>query len=410
MFAIGSMRTICTILLIGAVLAASGCDEHKSTPVGSDVIDRDDWGRFREIYVQPATRDSVYHQALQTGGGPLLLVGEWSGYGTKSLLRFETLPESVQVASASVTLFTYDVIDTVTPAQTSVPEAVKVVVHLLQTGWSIDDVTFDTPLSGTPVETVAVGRAPDDSLIVSLPQNAVQAWIDGTEENNGLLLSCLEEPTSPQGDGFIKEFYSSDSQIDAPQLRIRCALSDTSDTTFVAAPTADVFVVRRRSEWPFDTRPDRLMVGNGYVYRTLIQFAFEDSIPDEATIVRGLLTLSVDREYSFFSALEMSVYAVTSPTWDDPQFSTSRFAQATVTADDDSVVFDIRGLVQSWVDEEIPNYGLLLKSTHEDWDIAFFTFHSSQGAGEWGPRLDVAYATPPDFGLKAPKKERKGEP
>ncbi|MFQ6094062.1 MAG: DNRLRE domain-containing protein, partial [bacterium] len=295
------MRTILSVLFVGFVLTAPGCNERKSTPVGGEVIDLDDWGQFRQVLFQPASRDSVYRAAIPTNAGPLLLVGEWSGYQTRSLLKFEALPESVQVSSASVTLVTYDVIDTLTTLQTFVPESIWVVVSLLDTDWNGSDVTFDTPLSGTPVETVAVGRSRGDSLVFSLPTGVVQAWIDGTEENNGLLLSCAGEPIVAQGEGFIKEFYSLNSQSGPPpQLRVTWAVTDTSDTTLNTPPTADVFVVKRDIEWPIEGWPDWLMVGNGAVYRSLLQFNVRDSIPEEATVIRALFTLYVEGEYSFF--------------------------------------------------------------------------------------------------------------
>ena len=392
------MRVFLSFLLIGVVLAAPGCDERKSSPVGGEVIDRDDLGQFETVHLQPAAQDTVVQGTLSMYQGPRLLVGEWSGYQTKSLLKFEVLPESDSITSASLTLITDGLIDTETTVQPFVPETLYIVTSLLETDWSGSDVTFDTPLSQTPIETVAVGRSPDDTMSIPLPTEVVQGWIDETGENHGILLGYDEAPLTPQGAGFVKMFYSSNSQIGPPRLSITWALTDTSDTTVSVIPTADVFVVRRTSTWPFDPKPHQLMVGNGIAYRSLLQFFVEDSIPEDATIIRGEVTLYVDPDFSFFSSLDVGIYAVTNSSWEEPEFDSNQIIWATVT--NDSVVFAVQSLIQDWITGKRPNYGFMLKSIHEDWDIASFVFHSSQSDPDFTPKLEVKYVTPPDFNPK----------
>ena len=394
------MKRFLLLFCIGIGLSAAACDDHKSTPVGSDVIDRDDWGAFQEIPPQSAARDSTCHATVSTHTSYLLLVGEWCGYKTKSLLKFEALPESVQVTSASLTLYTYDVIDTVTPLQPFVAESLWIVVSTLETDWDGSEITFDTPLSSTPVETVAVGRSPEDTLTFSLPTEIVQAWIDETVLNNGLLLDYMGNSPGAQGEGFIKEFYSTNTESVWPRLSIGWRADDTSDTT-VTSPTSDAFVVNREPEWPFDTRADRLMVGNGFAYRSLLHFSLGDSIPPEATVIRGLLTHFVDPEYSFFNSLSLGIYAVTGPSWENPTYDSDQIIWTTVSADEDSAVFTIHSLVQDWVSGVRPNYGLMVRSIYEDRGIASIVFHSSQSDPAKKPRLDVAYFTPPEFGGKS---------
>lgn len=394
------MRTFLLLWIIIIVLAGLSCDEKKTSPVGSDVIDRNDFGQFDELQFRPALRDSVIQVQTTTHTGPLLLVGEWSGYQTLSLLKFETLPESIEVASASLTLITYGVIDTQTTVPPVVGDSVRFIVSFLESDWSESDVSFETIPKSSPTKIRTIGRSIADTITIPLPEDTVQGWIDATLPNHGLLLSYAEEPYEPQGQGFIKKFYSSNSQVGPPRLSITWALNDTSDTTVTRHPDADVFVVNRLEKWPFDENPNRLMVGNGFVYRSLLDFFIEDSIPHEATILRGDLTLYIDEMHSFFSSLDVGIYAVTSPTWEDPEFDLYQIAWTTVTADSDSVVFRIYSLLQDWIEGERSNFGLMVRSLHEDWDINSFVFHSSSSEPRWHPKLDVAYGTPPDFGPK----------
>ena len=403
------MRMLHSFLLVCILILSLGCDERKSSPVGGEVIDREDLGQFGEVHIQPASRDSVVQTTTSTFASPLLLVGEWSGYQTKSLLKFEVLPESVQVDTASVTLFTSGVIDAETDFQSMVPDSLRIIVSLLETDWSADHVTFDTKLEYSAIETLAVGRSTDDSLTFFLPTDTVQAWVDETVEKYGLLLSYEEEPS---GEGFIKSFYAAHTENSLslwPRLNITWSVSDTSDTTVIVIPTADVFVVNRRIQWPFDTTTDRLMVGNGFVYRSLLLFNFEDSIPDDATIVNGDLTLYIDGFFSFFNSLEMGIYAVTTPTWDNPEYDSTKVILSTVYLEEEYVVFNIHSFIQDWVNGERPNYGLIVKSIREDRDISSFVFHSSQSEPDFGPKLDVVYVTPPDFGHKTVAEATKSE-
>ena len=399
------MKRIFLLFCFGMIISVWGCDERKSTPVGSGVIDRDDWGQFCETTLRPALRDTSYHTEVPTNAGPHLLVGEWSGYQTKSLLKFEALPESVLVTSATVRLLTSGIVDTATPFQPFIPESTFILISLLDTDWSGSDVTFETPFNGTPIETLAVGRSRDDSVTIHIPTEVVQDWIDGTRENNGLLLSFAEEPLTSSGEGFITMFYSTNTETQWPLLNISWSATDTSDTT-IAGPTADVFIANRQNQWPFDTEPTRLMVGNGYIYRSLLQFNIQDSIPDEATVVQALLTLFIDHEYSFFDAMDVGIYRVTGSNWTDPEFDWNQITWTTLTSEEDSVVFNVQAVVQDWVAGETPNYGFLVKSLHEDWDVSSFVFHSSESQPHQRPRLDVAYTTPPEFGSKRGERER----
>ena len=231
--------------------------------------------------------------------------------------------------------------------ETSV-DSLQLVLSLLESEWELTKVNFDTPLNSSVIKTMNVGRSHDDTLTFPLPTDTVRGWIDGTINNYGFLLGYVE-----QGEGFIKEFHSSNSLVGPPRLNVAWAYNDTTDTLQIFSAT-DVFVVNRLTDWhwPFDTDPQRLMVGNGFVYRSLLQFDIEDSIPDEATVLRGDLTLYIDEKYSFFSSLDIGIYAVTSETWDDPTFDPVHLQWVTACVDDDSVVFNIYSAIQDWIDGE----------------------------------------------------------
>jgi hypothetical protein len=393
------MKSTFALLCIAVVLAAFGCDERRSSPVGGDVIDRENQGQFRQVYFRPAARDSVYRTDISLLAGSFLLVGGWNGYLTKTLLKFGDLPDGIQVVSAEVSLVTGDVVDADYPLSFFL-DSLRILVTALETEWSGENVTFDTPLSGTPIDTVAVGRADGDTVNFSIPTATVQAWIDSTADNNGFLLSCLEDA------GFIKEFYSTNSASGLPTLHLAWALTDTTDSTVSIQSTSDLFVVKRETDWPFDVNPERLMVGNGTAYRSLLYFPVEDSIPDKATIIKAQLTLTVDTTYSFFDDMAIGIYAVTSSSWDNPEFDATQITWITVGAEDDSATFEIHSVIQDWLDGTRANEGLLLKSLYEDKGISSFVFYSSHGGPDDAPRLRVMYAISPDLSPKKVEKDQ----
>ncbi|UCE17642.1 MAG: DNRLRE domain-containing protein [Gemmatimonadota bacterium] len=406
------MRRIFLFFCVGILLTLFGCDERKSTPVGSDVIDRDDWGEFREVCFQPAAQDTFYHEAIPANTGPLLLVGAYHGFQTKSLLKFE-LPQNIQVIQTSVILATYDVIS---EEQLSEADSMWIIISLTETDWSDSTLTFDSPLSETPVETVAVKSSSDNIFSFSLPPEEIQSLIDSQHLFISLLLSSAQELNTTQGTEFIKKFYS--SEFLTPLLSITWTETDTSDTTL--GSIEDVFVVNRDIDWPADVWTDRLVVGNGYrdrtsfSYRSFLKFEIPDSISEASTVIWGKLTLYPDDVNSFFNNVNVGIYAVTSPNWDDLEFDSDTESepidQKTVTLGQDAIVFDIRSVIQDWISGKRQNYGLRVKSIDEDWDITSSVFHSSQSDPGLGPKLEVAYATPPEFGSKGTEEVSESEP
>lgn len=395
-----SKKLLPLVFLAGIIICFAACDERKASPVGGTVIDREDPGQFNEVPAK-AVRDSVYGTDVSLLASPYLLVGDWNGYETKSLLYFKNLPDSVRITSSELRLVTSDVIDT-----GAVSEHLSIVISALD--WTGESVSFDDIPEGIRIGTVVVDRTDGDTVRFNFPVDTVQAWVDRTD-SIALLLGYETEA------GFIKRFYSNNAEAAAPQLRLTWSVVDTNDTTdtdstVAITPYADIYAVRRTTNWPFDDKPDQLMVGSGIAYRSLLHFDIGNTIPPEATVIRAPLTLYIDDDYIFFDGMSIAVHVLTDRSWADPQFSGTQINWTNVAADDDFVVLEIRTAVQSWVNGTAVNHGLLIRSLYEHYGITSFVFHSLDSDNPaLRPKLEVWYATPPDFSPKRIEKEAQRE-
>ena len=161
--------------------------------------------------------------------------------------------------------------------------------------------------------------------------------------------------------------------------------------------SGDVFIVESKG----DLRPDRLYVGNGIAYRSLLRFDFS-TLPKKTFINYASLCLKVDQEntlkrtnYTFI----IQIFRVTTPGWDPGTIevdSASAISQS--IKEGDSLVVNIASFVQRWVSDRSDrwgNYGMLLSSKTEGSDISRLAFFSSEADTPLSPKLTLYYSVPP---------------
>ncbi len=124
-------------------------------------------------------------------------------------------------------------------------------------------------------------------------------------------------------------------------------------------------------------------------------------IPPDATIHNASLELFLLEVVGDFSPVQISVHNVTQewrdcPTWDSlAEAMGPEYGAAFIGGEIQPYTIDVTQLVQDWVRGDLPNYGLLLRSSEEGSDMLVRGFVSpASGQGDLRPRLFVTYIRP----------------
>ena len=380
-------RLTTTVVLLGFFILLVRCSKYEKTSVGSDYFERENSGSVAQM-LKIALRDTSYQTYTPTGYGTYLYVGQNKGLQTQILLLFASLPDSGVVDSV---ILSHSFTGIIGSAQGSLIPT----VHTINGEWDETEVTWESfnmsNLLGNEV-TTQVLYADTDSVSYMLPQDLVQSWMDTSiSENYGLHLSYSIPDT-----GFIMQFYSKEAPLEwtsVPQLTIYVT-RDSIQSIYTKYPTADAFI----ATVPYDPTSDRLYIADGAPLRSLLFFDM-DSIPENATVNRALLTLYNDTTLSFpdhSSYFEFVAFICTDTTWWS-SFETFAFDSSLSFAgsvQDDSAVINLTFYVQNWIIGVKENHGIILMGKNERSDLMRRAFYSRIDPQK-KPRLEIIYSLPP---------------
>lgn len=388
---------IITVSLLSLTLTLTQCSQKQGNPVGSQFFQRENWGSENYIF-QQATSDTFYHTSVNTGSSSSLYLGQYQGSQSQILFLFSNLPDSGTVDSAVVTLYAQRILGSATgPATAS--------VHAINHAWEESEITWESFGEGSIGEQIATMEISDEELAADndtiaisfyLPPPRVQSWMDSSQasENFGILLE-----SSPPDTGFFVEFFSREDISDVfkgPRIRIYLT-QDTTHETSIKYPTQDTFIANTRQE----PTSDRLFVADGIALRSMLSFNV-DSIPDNATINRALLTLYSDTLLSFpdhRESFELIVYPVTDGIWPIPAVPFDSTMGIGGSVIEDSTVMILTPFVQGWTAGFTTNYGLLLIGWNERNDLNRRAFYSTTADSHQRPKLKIFYTLPPSSRL-----------
>ena len=330
-----------------------------------------------------------------------MVTANWHGYTARSFIGLDR-PDTVHVLqSAELYLYATRIEGEVSGSTFG--------LYTLTDSLLAGDVYWDNmPAADELVTTFTLpdpglGEIGEDSLFVDIT-GVVADWISGESRNYGLMVKMEEEGTATEA---IAEFGTSQARnrsvetdegdtvlVDVkPSMRI--AYIDTTvdpdnDTTLWYLPSNDTFSDTLVTPFagPF------LTVGNGFPSRSFVKFDL-DVIPEGATVTRAVLDLTVAAESSSFDEIVITCHGILDSEWKG--FDTGIGASGTGTVTlvredygfDKEVHMDITKLVQPQVGDVVPNYGYMIKSTKEAFDLDYVRFYPD-------PRLRVYYALPPD--------------
>jgi len=160
--------------------------------------------------------------------------------------------------------------------------------------------------------------------------------------------------------------------------------------------------------WKKDTNYssyDNLWIGRNWdsdVERTLLEFELSD-IPTNAVIISANLELYQEARWGT-QDFNIEVHEITTPwdletvTWNNPPLFNSTAESTTQVKGGENkwLSWDIKNLMQDWVNENTSNYGVLLKKTGEssgDTDVAFIS-SNNKDEPNLRPQLRINYYIP----------------
>jgi hypothetical protein len=242
----------------------------------------------------------------------------------------------------------------------------------------------------------------EDSVSVDIT-GVVADWMSGASDNYGLMVKLDEEGTATEA---IAEFGTSqgrnrpvetdegDTVLVDVRPSVRIAYIDTTgesdnDTTLWYLPSNDTFSDTLVT--PFEG--DMLIVGNGFPSRSFVKFDL-DVLPEGSTLTRAVLDLTLAAGSSSFDEITISCYGALSE-WNgfDTEIGSAGAGTTTLQRKDyelDGLVrMDITPLVRPQVGGVVSNYGYVIKSTKEAFDLDYVRFYPD-------PKLRVYYALPPE--------------
>lgn len=369
------------LLLVITSFLIFGCSDDPSS-IGEKLLPDIDHLKTKAFDTN-ASYSSTYTIDASNNSNTLLL-GNYAGAEANILLQFGIGIKDTSIAdsilSAEIKMFqNYSTPDTA--------GQLNFKIHELNYSWVDYTFTIDTLRAqgnGIFVTDISKQVRTRDTLPVTfqIPLSIVRNWLKGVT-NNGIIL--IPKPDMQNIFGF-HSYYLGDIDDKRPQLIVTYRkTSDTSDKTliFKTAQDATIFLGSR----PASTF-ELIYVQGGLLNRGKLHFNV-DSIPRSSTITQAFLTLKIDTtlsKFSQFSDKQILIHEITT------QDSIPRLGSSTAnnkpTAD--SIVLDVRKIVQKWVSGK-NNFGIALRTYNEFTEFERFAVFGFNAVESKKPKLTIQY-------------------
>jgi len=144
-------------------------------------------------------------------------------------------------------------------------------------------------------------------------------------------------------------------------------------------------------------------IDGGYISKSYLQFELTN-IPSTAVVTQAKLGLYYLSGVEDVIAGDIGIYRVNS-SWSEGDITWNNHPPYAFTAEDILTLpanatyrfeyWDIRSLVQGWIDGSIPNYGVCVRDTNENtWDGRKHFVSSDSFDPSWHPLLVISYYNP----------------
>ncbi|NLP09151.1 DNRLRE domain-containing protein [bacterium] len=392
------MKPLLAIGLAAGLLAA-GCTHDKPLPSGFDDLQRAYKGELKTVELR-AVDSGRFWTAPVAGLLPTLLLGRFNDTRSFLLLQFSGLSDIDTADVRSATVFLHQV------SRFGDGTAFSVTIRPVTAEWTESEVVWDSAKDHYD-PSVEWGRfevpaADSGWFSFSLDTTAVDGWIRDSGKNFGVLLEFNQAD-------FMAVLNSSDSDASVGYGRFiyttRAGVLDTVVSTI--SKDASLLIHQGTAKAAtLEPRPDRLWIDDAAGYRSLLRFDLS-GLPANATIHHALLTLHIDQSASTLpkDGLAITCNAVVHDSlWQPATLAADTLATypgGYAYADQSQLVFSgtaatraMATLVQNWVLQNPPNYGMLLTGTYGV-DAARISLYTGVDQPEYTPRIAITYSIPP---------------
>ncbi len=327
---------------------------------------------------------SSFYEIDASNNSSTLLLGKYAEAEAKILMQFGIGIKDTSIAdsilTAEIKMFqNYSTPDTAGLLNFS--------IHEMSKTWADYTFTKDSLLGSydlKPLVEISKEVRTRDTLPVTfqIPISIVRNWLKGST-NNGIML--IPKPAMQNIFGF-HSYYLGDLDDKRPQLIVTYRkTTDTSDKTLIFKTTQDATVFS--GSRPASTS-ELLYVQGGLLNRGKLYFNL-DSIPRSSTITQAFLTLKIDTTLSKFSQFSDRQFLIHEITTQDsiPRLG-SLTASNKPTAD--SIVIDVRKIVQKWVAGK-SNFGVALRTFNEFTEFERFAVFGFNAVEIKRPKLTIQY-------------------
>ncbi len=398
------MKRLPQIAIVAMALAGllAGCKQDDAID-GFDLLSNPaDRGSVDSTTIWTAFEQTFEDSVRKTGSGSFLELGAFDGLETQILLRFDSVPDTVQVLAAKLLLNTNTIY-----ATGDAKSSFRATVHKVNIPWTEGSVAYDefhtggnsfdaSAISSAEIFSSAADLSTSDSLFIETLKldlspaglELVRNWADSTRsDNHGILIDF-------EGSNFIKEFLSQNGSINQPRLELDVMRGTVRDTILSVAD-ADAFLVNRVVE----PAGGPLFVDNVFGHQTALRFDLSD-IPRESTINNAVLKLNILSSQSNVKNSGFTVWVTTladSFTTENVRVDSSGFT-TTATVGKQTTVLEIPllALLQVWVTESVQNHGILLRTISPGSDITRVAMQSNATDPLLAPRVEVEFSSAPN--------------
>lgn len=389
---------VAAILLI--TLFACGDD----TPIqGFDLTDPRTRGVVDSVIINDIAFEHTFVDTLVPTGvlGSGLLLGSINNFESRVLLRFDGIPDTLEITKAAIVLRTLSVIGD------QVRTSFTASAHQVLEDWNertVTDANFNHNVDPTPIATAEIlARVERDTVPVRFPLNEqgiqlVRDWADTNDAvpNYGVLLDFSNST-------FIKTFFTL-ATANGPKLELEVMRGANLDTvTFTAS--ADTYLPRQLIAPP----PGRLYVDHVFGSHSILKFDLS-SIPRESTVNRVVMELTVDPANTFVaeSQFKMEITRLLKPFSEPDSLSLDfdlRFV-ATFNATSSTIkvpnefstdqdIGRFRRIIQDWITGQVENHGLFIRTQTPGLSISRVAIVSASVNPSAAPVVKVDFSTAP---------------
>ncbi|MBN1348608.1 DNRLRE domain-containing protein [candidate division KSB1 bacterium] len=397
------------IIVILMVIFIAGCEHSKQMPNAYELVENEKHlaGTFNSVIKLPI-QQTYYADEIATGYASYLFLGNSQAFQSYILLRFDfaEVPDSSVVRSARLILSATDILGTTGNDFPATMYNVSSALADWAEGtivWSEFNDQIDSPLMNEPIQ---ISSALDSNYAVS--SDTLKLRKDIFKVNVGSIINadssvdsnlsrtgfCIRADDLNPGN-FLVQYHSSESAYTdlVPVLELITVKASSADTTLLT-PSHDTFVVQSK---PVDGT-ECLYTGQGSPYRSLLKFDLSD-LENNVTINRAYLKMVLNENKSQFtnSALPgIKLFPLVS--WPDSpesaEVDSSSSAGTIGTTNGDTMTVEINQLVQDWVAEVEPNYGILVRALDEGYGLYRAAFYGDMIDTTFAPQLVIKYSKP----------------